>query len=181
MNDTFTLRAGYRYGTMSRRYDYVDAFLTATPGIYSEKFTISPQQFEYTNTAYALVDANFDTGWVHHELTFGYSGSGYEFLRGNDASEVLAGLSDVNAPANLPIPSVAGYRDVLTTDAGQFLNNYLIGDRIVFDPAWSALIGVNYAQIHAYSKTLPAGPQTLTPTQATPIIIPRDLPRPASP
>jgi iron complex outermembrane receptor protein len=145
LNDMFTLRVAYRYGEMWRRYNYVDARFTKLPGVYREFFTDTPEQDQTTHSAYALVDADFETGSVQHTITFGYTSAAYDFQRGLNRRERL-GLSMVAAPVYYAPPFHVPLTAETTTQ-GQEMDNFLVGDRIVFDPQWSMLIGVNYARL----------------------------------
>ena len=141
----FKLRAAYRYGGASRRFDYVDAKFTAMPGVYQEIYIDTPEQYEQTHAGYALVDTQFTTWSVKHFLTFGMTASYFDFRRGANrkCGRDCIGPSDIADPVYFPQPHLlfgAG-----RTSQSQLLANYLVGDRIVFDPQWSALIGVDYA------------------------------------
>jgi iron complex outermembrane receptor protein len=145
LSDVFRLRAAYRYGEMSRRYDYVDARFTDLPGVYRELYTDTPEQSEQTHAGYALIDADFATGTVRHTLTFGYSGSLYELQRGRDRHARL-GLSMVAAPV-FYAPPFHVRLNAETVTQSQEIDNFQIGDRVVFDPQWSMLVGVDYARL----------------------------------
>jgi len=145
LDDTFKLRVAYRYGEMWRRFNYVDARFTSLPGVYREVFTDTPEQYQTTHSGYALIDADFETGSVHHTLTFGYTGAAYDFQLGIDRHKIL-GLSMVADPVDYAPPFHVPLNADTTTQS-QEMDNFLVGDRIVFDPQWSALIGVNYARL----------------------------------
>jgi iron complex outermembrane receptor protein len=143
--DHLVLRVAYRYGQMSRRYDYVDAHFTSLPGVYREFYVDTPEQFQTTHAGYALGDWDFTTGSVRHTLTFGYTGSAYDFRRGLNRRGGI-GLSTVDDPVYYAPPFHVAQNAAKTTQ-GQEMDNFLVGDRIVFDPEWSMLIGVNYARL----------------------------------
>jgi len=144
LSDVFTLRTAYRYGHMWRQYDYVDATLAGNAGNYTEKFTTTPRQNESTNSIYALVDASFDTSFIHHDVTFGYTGAEYYYDRGVDISQSL-GASSISSPTAVQDPAIA--LGPTTNYQRQYLDNYLIGDRVRFTSYLSALFGVNYAHL----------------------------------
>jgi len=162
LNDVFTLRAAYRYGTMWRRYIYVGATLLDNAGNYSEKLTATPRQEEITHSAYVLVDAHFDTWSVHHDLTFGYTGTNYSYTRGADVLTVL-GTSSIASPAGYDDPGLA--IGGTTTFQKQYLDNFLIGDRITFNRFLSILMGVNFAQVRQKAGGASTGISTSTFTQ----------------
>lgn len=140
LNDTVSIRAGYRYGTMWRRYDYVGATLTnMTTGAYTLKYTTTPRQNELTHSAYALADLKFDTFGVGHTVSVGYTGTDYLYNRGDDISVTL-GTSYLSAPRTFADPnrSVGG----TTTWQAQYSKNFLIGDRIALTDSLTASAGV---------------------------------------
>ncbi|MFZ2642371.1 MAG: TonB-dependent receptor [Verrucomicrobiia bacterium] len=168
INDILSVRAAYRYGVMSREYRWIGArFLNANNGTYSEREWETPKQDEEEDAAYALFDARFDTWGIEHNVTFGYTHWGFTFWRGADVSKLL-GNSSIYSPASYDVStSCAGQ----TGDMNTITHNFLVGDRIVFDPSWSLLTGVNYAQTvtetfgsyYAASKPEVSG-DSLTPT-----------------
>jgi iron complex outermembrane recepter protein len=144
INDIFTFRTAVRYGYMFRDNTYIDALLTNN-GSYTENVTQTTRQTEQTWAGYSLMDAKFDTGFIHHVVTFGYTDAYYYYTRGPNVTTAL-GASSVEAPAQFAPPSstVPG----LSNFQAQNLGNVLLGDRITFDRYWSALVGVNDAMIH---------------------------------
>ena len=149
LNNIFTLRTGVRYGQMWRNYSYIDATLSDNAGNYTEQLTATPTQHETTHASYALIDAAFDTRSFHHDLTFGYTGCDYHYIRGEDvpatAKPFQLGASNIESPAVLSNPNLALGPDV--THQGQPQLNLVLGDRIRLNRFWSALLGVTFAQI----------------------------------
>lgn len=144
LNETFSLRTAYRYGEMWRDYLYVGATLTDNAGHYTEKATGTTGQVERTHSTYALVDADFALGAVTHKLTVGYSGTSYLYSRGDDVSKLL-GLSDIDDPVDYADPDLTiGPTNVWYA---QDYRNWVLGDRLTFDDAWSALVGINRASL----------------------------------
>jgi iron complex outermembrane receptor protein len=142
LNDTFTVRAAGRYGKMWRDYLYVGATLIDNGGAYSTHAIGSTRQHETTRSAYALVDADFHSGPIAHQLTFGYTGTMFSYTRGDDMKATL-GISHVRAPLEFDDPHFAiGPTNYWTRSN---YDNWMIGDRLQFDDAWSALIGFNHA------------------------------------
>lgn len=142
LNDTFTLRSAFRYGDMWREYRYVTNALTTTPGVYTESATASPRSYETTRSAYALMDATFDTWSFSHKLTFGYSGTGFVFKRGKDVTQTL-GTSNINAISAFFEPAVAlGSSNLCYRED---MDNFILGDRIDLTEKISVLAGVTYA------------------------------------
>jgi len=144
LNDTFTLRAAYRYGDMWRDYLYVGDTLTDNAGNYTEKLTGSTRQHENTHSLYTLVDANLCTGPVEHKLTFGFTGTSYLYTRGDDVSTTL-GASNIDNSVYYSNPNlVIGPTNVWYQ---QDYDNWVIGDRMQFTAKWSALVGLNRAEL----------------------------------
>jgi iron complex outermembrane receptor protein len=144
LNETFSLRTGYRHGDMWRQYDYVGAISLTPGGAYTKKETSTPRQFERTDSAYSLLDAHVDTWGVGHDLTAGYSGTYFFYERGADVTRIL-GNSNISSNNSFADPQLA------LGDSNQWsntrYNNTLIGDRIKFTDQWSAVLGENHAEL----------------------------------
>ena len=145
LDDTFTLRTAVRYGNMWRENTYIDAILTNAGGSYTESTTRTTRQTESTVAGYSLVDAKFDTAGIRHLITFGYTDAYYYYTRGPNVTTTL-GPSSVDSPAQFaePTSAVPGTSNF----QAQNLGNILIGDRIMLNPYWSALVGVNDARVN---------------------------------
>lgn len=160
LTDVFTLRGAYRYGGMWREYAQITGALTATPGAYNERYITTPRQTEMTNSGYALVDAKFSTFDFAHKVTFGYSGTEFNYQRGLDNGGVgpttgyVLGVSTINNPQTFPIPSSIKIGGNVTTQM-QRMDNYVLADQIVFNSFWSAIAGASYSQnfVGTWGKT----------------------------
>ncbi len=142
--EVFTVRAAYRHGTMWREYEYVGATLTDNSGAYNEKATGSTRQTERTGAVYALLDGSFKTWGAAHKVTAGYTDTGYVYTRGDDVSAAL-GASTAGAPVAYANPMLSiGPTNVWYE---QDYRNLVLGDRVEFSPAWSALLGLNRAEL----------------------------------
>ncbi|MBB3103140.1 TonB-dependent receptor [Azomonas macrocytogenes] len=144
LNEVFTLRSSFRYGNMWRAYQYTTATLTDNDGNYRETARGSTRQTERTYSGFALLDANFRTGFIGHKLTMGFTGHKYQYTRGNDVTTAL-GMSTIDAPTTYARP----IQNIGPTNVWykQFYRNWVIGDRLEFNDAWSAVIGFNRAEI----------------------------------
>lgn len=147
--DALTVRAGYRYGRMWRAYDYVGATLTSASGSYSERYTNTPRQNETTHSAYALMDVEATTWGIGHTITLGYTGTDYSYDRGDDVALTL-GNSTVASPRLFADPSAA--LGGTTTWQSQYLDNVMIGDRIVLTDRLSALVGATHATLRQTAR-----------------------------
>ena len=151
LNDTFSLRTGYRYGYMWRQYGYVGNTLNDNDGNYTERYTNAPRQHETTHSAYALLDTKVKTWDVDHTLTTGYTGTDFFYSRGADVSQTL-GTSNINSTVSYDDPNLdaSGKNQWMK----QYYDNYMASDRIAFNDQWSALVGVT----HAVLKQVTWGP-----------------------
>jgi iron complex outermembrane receptor protein len=150
-NDVFSFRGAGQYGDMYREYNLIDITLTDNDGNYKETYSGSPRQYEYTKSAYALVDAHFLTGPFKHEATFGYNGTYFEFYRGPYSTAVL-GTSNISSPSYYAIPSYPTKNNVRRTtyyDNAPFVDRISLGDELV------AIVGASYAQIRSKNYALP--------------------------
>jgi len=150
LNDVFTFRAAYQYGDMYREYNRVNLTLTDAAGNYTEEYCGSPRQLESTRSYYGLFDARFLTGPVDHDLTFGYTGTYFEYFRGPDTI-VAMGASSLAKPAYYAIPA---YPTKLNSGTFSYYDNIFLGDRATWGIA-QLVAGVNYAQIRSKSWVLP--------------------------
>ncbi len=144
LNDTFNLRAAYRHGEMWRAYQYVGDTLTNNSGGYSETATGTPQQYEQTNSAYALVDSDFHTGSIGNKLTFGYTGTSFLYTRGDDVSKAL-GSSNIYNTASFQNPNLLiGPTNVWYQQA---FNSWVVGDKMQLNDKWSSVVGFNDTEL----------------------------------
>ena len=142
LSDIFTVRAAIRYGYMWRQYSYVDAVLQGNSGRYLEVAHQDARQTERTESAYALTDAAFDIGPVHHDATFGYTNTQYYYER---APEVVTnlGYSTIANPLAFAEPVVTFAPNNNFQRA--IWDNYVLGDRVTINQYVSLLGGLNEA------------------------------------
>lgn len=169
LNDTFSLRAAYRWGDMWRRYCFVGARLTDPGGGYTETFVDSSGNDERTSAAYAMLDATFDTWFLAHKVTLGYTHWGFTFERGLNAVYHL-GPSHVDDPITYEAPGRAsGYDRNMRSDT----HNLIIGDRIELCREFSVMGGVNYATIDNHyhgAYVAPGAPSHVWQGELTPTV-----------
>jgi len=145
LNDTFTIRTGIRFGTMWRQYTYVDAVLQGNAGRYQERANFDAPQNETTRSAYALMDARFDTGRVHHDVTFGYTNTEYYYARAPEVQRIL-GYSTIANPLDFAQPAVTFAQNNNFQRVNW--NNFVVGDQIAINRTLSLLAGVNMAVLN---------------------------------
>ncbi|NFV79259.1 TonB-dependent siderophore receptor [Magnetospirillum aberrantis] len=153
LNDTFTLRTGYRYATMWRRDTYVNAVLLDNSGNYSEVANIEPTQSEQYHSAYALMDAKFGTFGIGHEVTFGYTGTDMYYKRANKNTQTLGNASFSSQPSYSL--SATAYTFAPNNNFQQtYNNNYLLGDTLTLNEQWKLLLGITHARYdqHAWGR-----------------------------
>jgi len=150
-SDSVSTRLGYRHGYMWRQYNVVEGVLTDNNGNYAEYYTNTPRQYERTDSGYALLDIKADTWTIHHDITTGFNGTRYYYVRGEDvpgapgSSGLRLGLSSAGNPLSFNDPELAiGGKTSWGTSQNA---NFLLGDRITVTDYLSFLGGVTRAQI----------------------------------
>ncbi|HEY3426129.1 MAG TPA: TonB-dependent receptor, partial [Negativicutes bacterium] len=155
LNKILTLRTAYRYINDDRQYRATQAMLLDNVGNYQETYMdFGPQHID-AHSAYALVDAKFDKGSVHHDLTFGYSGSRY-LLESNSILFQTLGILNITSPTYYGLPSQSASTDQRSHYSANY-DSFLVGDRITFSPTWSALVGMNHAKYRVESEDVVTG------------------------
>ena len=144
------LRTGFSHREGELDLIAVNNTLSATPGAY----TALTSAWEYpdiaTDGGFALVDWNFATGPLAHQLTAGFYGDRDE--RTNFRSS-LGGWNSVVLPTmSLASPTYVNTPPAAPTGAkyvaGRTLQrNFVIGDTVTLGRGWSALLGVNRTTI----------------------------------
>ncbi|RBQ27882.1 TonB-dependent siderophore receptor [Arcobacter sp. CECT 9188] len=151
INDIFTLRTNAMYEEHKGRgtYGYIHYYKN---NIIEE---LDARQFAWNKTknygANIYLDSKFDTGSINHTLTTGYSLNSRKLFRSAD-NELRTNryynytFSDYK---NLSEPNWSDFGTIGTQSKKPITQtqykNILIGDDIVFNEQWSALVGVNYA------------------------------------
>lgn len=174
INDIFTLRGSLLYEKSDRKFIASQLIYTRTDGLYdvdNYKYPSQPQEMEsYAGSIY--LDSKFETFGVNHLLTLGYSQNYSDYKRSKNwaTSTSLTGVT-LDEVKNAPIPStVIANSEMIRTGKLQY-KNILIGDDIVFNDKWSALVGANYATLvqkqydsQTGEKTSKYDKSALTPT-----------------
>ncbi|MFW2441835.1 TonB-dependent siderophore receptor [Aliarcobacter butzleri] len=150
INDTFTLRSSLLYEQSDRGLIGNTIIYTRTDGLYdvdNYKYPSRPQEIEsYAGNLY--LDSKFETFGINHLLTTGYSENYYKYSRTRNwaVGTSLSAIS-LNDIKNLSIPNIIiPSSEMLPLSKTQY-KNILIGDDIVFNDQWSALVGFNYATV----------------------------------
>ncbi|RBQ31554.1 TonB-dependent siderophore receptor [Arcobacter sp. FW59] len=153
INDIFTIRTNAMYEEHKGRgtYGYIHYYKN---NIIEE---LDARQFAWNKTknygANIYLDSKFDTGSINHTLTTGYSLNSRKLFRSAD-NELRTNryynytFSDYK---NLSEPNWSDFGTIGTQSKKPITQtqykNILIGDDIVFNEQWSALVGANYATV----------------------------------
>ncbi|RBQ27145.1 TonB-dependent receptor [Arcobacter sp. CECT 9188] len=157
INDIFTLRTNLFYENMKYRGGYSDLTVQNGYAIANESYFSKSAWHESKNYgANIYFDSKFDTGSISHTLTTGYSLSSNKVFQSSDSWTNYNLLNDMslNDLKNLT-EDVSLWSNQIGTQPRKLnsktqYNNILIGDDIVFNDNWSALVGANYATIKNY-------------------------------
>ncbi|MDK2090411.1 TonB-dependent siderophore receptor [Aliarcobacter butzleri] len=183
INDTFTLRTNFMYENV---LSYVNNILMNVEDGKLKAYNLatysgtSYSKYGYRETdnygANIFLDSNFDTFGVNHNLTIGTSFNSYKFSVSDDdwigyglTNDIaLNDFKNVTRSDFYQLPWGTG--TIGTTSRKPWekkqYKNILIGDDIVFNEQWSALVGVNYATVinKSYSNNTENDKSELTPT-----------------
>ncbi|QKF72887.1 TonB-dependent siderophore receptor [Aliarcobacter faecis] len=144
--ENIRLRTAYLYKNADRLAHWFINRYDANNGTFNREFGDMGKEVTTNHGAYAYLDGEFDTGSIHHTLTFGGS-LGKAKVKSDDFIDTL----DNNTYTNINDLMTWNVANSLTT--GNYLNlkynnkNVVLGDNITFNENWSALVGVNYATV----------------------------------
>lgn len=151
INDIFTIRNSFIYEKSDRVMPGGQTILTRNDGAYDVyQFKYSTQTNEFKNwSGNIYLDSKFETFGVNHLLTTGYSENHSEslfpkdFFRTKYSTDLtLNQIKNSNIPSDIiPNSNKIHYNPTLQ------YKNVLIGDDIIFNDKWSALVGFNYATV----------------------------------
>lgn len=154
INDIFTLRTNLIYGEMKSSGSQMNVSVKDNTVISNlSSFWKGAWQDIKNYGANIYLDSTFDTLSVNHNLTMGYSTNISKRFRSTDhaISQNLSSDFDIKDIKNLSEPDWSSLRKIGTTSRSPFseiqYNNILIGDDIILNEQWSALVGVNYAGV----------------------------------
>ncbi|WP_418186036.1 TonB-dependent siderophore receptor [Aliarcobacter vitoriensis] len=156
INDIFTLRSNLFYEENKHRGG--DMHLFVENGYVTKDSYVWRNSWEKLKNYGANIyfDSKFDTGIVNHTLTMGYSLNSEKLYESSDAYTYYRFTNNIylNDLKNLSKPDssfwsnsgIIGTQTLKPTQRTEY-KNILIGDDIVFNDQWSALVGANYATI----------------------------------
>ncbi|MCR1815265.1 TonB-dependent receptor [Aliarcobacter butzleri] len=148
-SDNLRFRTAYIYKDADRNRPYFyNTIDTNTGNLGRSLYWFYPQTTK-NDGAYAYLDSDFDTSFIHHALTFGGSFGTEKFYDSGDhdspwgASLGSNNINDYNS-WNYTIPKGIESKSLARKN---FNTNIVLGDNITFTEQWSALIGANYASM----------------------------------
>ncbi|WP_418185314.1 TonB-dependent receptor [Aliarcobacter vitoriensis] len=175
INDIFSLRTNIFYEEIKGRGDFSQ--LLVSNGIILGNYKSYLARYAWKESknygANIYFDSNFDTGSISHTLTIGYSSSSNKVFQSSDDQTFYDFIDDLNLNdfKNLVEPDSSLWTNSIGTQPRKLSSktqykNILIGDDIVFNEKWSALVGVNYATAinKSYTANTKYDESVLTPT-----------------
>nr|WP_275944909.1 TonB-dependent siderophore receptor [Bradyrhizobium sp. dw_411] len=169
LNDVFTLRTAYSYKQdKSSPQTSIQNFWDDNKGTYDQFIFGNAATRSVAHSEYGFLDADFGTGFIQHKVTIGVYANQATYFVGADSGDTTSTDTFYNIsqgpvytpPANIvPLTSYFGQEEKLSTS---FQTNYVLGDSIKFNDQWSALLGVNYANISNQNFNNAAPPFALT-------------------
>jgi len=110
-----------------------------------------------TESMFAFLDVDFDTGSINHKVTTGfrYSDNTQERFKDGRSQALKVDNIPLNEQRYLPEPEWDEYGTTPYFLWSWGVENYTLGDDITFNEQWSALIGVTHGKV--YDKTHLAG------------------------
>ena len=182
INDIFTLRTNLSYEKTKHRGDSLDIVLQdnialQNPTNYWRGTSYTKNAWQETTTygGSVYLDSKFETLDINHNLTMGYSSESSKYHRRADnwtfytinRDMTLDELKNLSEPSSIDWDNngIVGAEPLKPRQKLEF-NNVLIGDDIVFNDQWSALVGANYATIKSifYPSNYAYDKSELTPT-----------------
>ena len=182
INDIFTLRTNLSYEKTKHRGDSLDIVLQdnialQNPTNYWRGTSYTKNAWQETTTygGSVYLDSKFETLDINHNLTMGYSSESSKYHRRADnwtfytinRDMTLDELKSLSEPSSIDWDNngIVGAEPLKPRQKLEF-NNVLIGDDIVFNDQWSALVGANYATIKSifYPSNYAYDKSELTPT-----------------
>nr|WP_228131106.1 TonB-dependent siderophore receptor [Aliarcobacter lanthieri] len=172
INDIFTLRTNAMYEELKGRgaYSYIHYYKdNIIQEFHNRKFAWNKNE-NYGANIY--LDTKFDIGNISHTLTTGYSIASNKLFRSsdNELNTTRQYNFTFDEYKNLSEPNWNSFGTLGTQPRKPIsqtqYKNILIGDDIVFNEQWSALVGVNYATAinKSYLANTKYDKSELTPT-----------------
>jgi len=145
-SDNLKLRTAYIHKEADRIRPYIYNRIYTTTNEFKRNLYWFYEQTTKNDGAYAYLDGDFNTGSIHHALTFGGSFGTEKFYSTGDHATSLLSLNNIDdfKSWNYTIPNATQSKALSRKN---FNTNIVLGDNITFNEQWSALIGANLASM----------------------------------
>ncbi|CAN7339665.1 TonB-dependent siderophore receptor [Pseudorhodoferax sp. LjRoot39] len=187
--DRFGARLNWRLGTDSAlRAGFARHESTIDLVVVNNTFAAGPigsyrvqgSAWEYPDVdalgGFALFDHSLRTGSVQHKFTLGWFGDRDERTNFRSSAggwaTLTSGLMNVDAPVQFADPGLAPAGAKYRAQRSRF-DNFVLGDQVTFNEAWSALVGLTSARIKDTSyaasgavSAMPYSDRRVTPSLA---------------
>lgn len=147
ISDSMTLRSGAMYEEIDSRYGTNYIFDEGNATTFTQMMFRSNRQKAKNYGAYAYLDNRFNTASINHNLTLGYSINNFKsYMVPGWIYQEISGVS-ISELKNTPWIGSNSFGGSKLISRQTEYKNILIGDDIVFNEQWSALVGVNHATV----------------------------------
>lgn len=156
LNDAITLRAAYMRDHIDRSASASTYNYPSSATSYTQLALAGDNTSDIFNAGQVFADIHFNTGTVAHKVTTGYYMNS-DLSRGSNYDSGLSNLGpfSLDRPHYVSRPAFAPDTSGMFTKGKDINENYVIGDLVSFNDAWSALVGVNRSRILSTSYSDP--------------------------
>lgn len=156
LNDAITLRAAYMRDHIDRSASASTYNYPSSATSYTQLALAGDNTSAIFNAGQVFADIHFNTGSVAHKVTTGYYMNS-DLSRGSNYDSGLFNLGpfSLDGPHYVSRPAFAPDTSGMFTKGKDINENYVIGDLVSFNDAWSALVGVNRSRILSTSYSDP--------------------------
>lgn len=156
LNDAITLRAAYMRDHIDRSASASTYNYPSSATSYTQLALAGDNSSDIFNAGQIFADIHFNTGSVAHKVTTGYYMNS-DLSRGSNYDSGLFNLGpfSLDRPHYVSRPAFAPDTSGTFTKGKDINENYVIGDLVSFNDAWSALVGVNRSRILSTSYSDP--------------------------
>ncbi|WP_298691706.1 TonB-dependent receptor [uncultured Sulfuricurvum sp.] len=155
INDTFSLRSSYTYAKHERENIFMGANIINSAGDYTISYCGTNAPFyNYNKTFYTYLDSSFETAGIKHKTNIGISTDWISWYSAPDGGSYpgLSGTYNLNEVNNAAKPSFGVYNTLPLRKYMDTKNVKLsIGDEIIFNQQFSALVGLAKNKIDSSS------------------------------
>ncbi|MCW2319138.1 iron complex outermembrane receptor protein [Rhodoblastus acidophilus] len=154
VNEVFTVRSAFRYTASENRSINMRDSLINNVGDYNYYMQIKSTNQALTTQGYTFVDANFVTGSIRHDVTFGYAQTYVESRNAYPNSDtnkwgfptsMIGSILNPTYPADPNVALNTGHT-TRATEKTQLISA-LAADRVTFNDQWSIFLGANAPRV----------------------------------